>query len=123
MKKVLLRIIVICLALYLIIWVGSIIKCEIYTHKYGDDIIDEYKSNLDYSYWIDGYSFVKIISFSSSEAKVYYINDNSGYIVRYMKINEHWEAYMCDLLWTHNGGSADNSIWPYWYHNIFSVYG
>lgn len=63
--------IVICL---LFIWIGSLIKCEVLTHKYYNEFKDAYKENT----MIDEIEYFKVLSYSPHRsydiAQVYYVS-------------------------------------------------
>lgn len=113
--------ILIILTVFIILWVSCIVRCEILTLIYGDEIIDKYKNKDEINYWIDGYDWAKIISYSEDSAVVYYINGNSvskiGSIVQYVKNDELWlpKYDYVETLWSTSGNASD-IVWPYWHH-------
>ena len=123
-KKIILITLVAILALPIIIWTGSLIKCEISTLAHGDEVVDAFNNTASSaSEWVSGYEWAKIVSYSADEAQVYYINTNEsaadhkyGTLVTYVKQNDVWiQKDAVRTLWS-TYGNADEVIWPYWYH-------
>lgn len=102
--------------LFLAIWGISLLACEIQTALYKD-VIDAYKCDEDCAYWVDGYSYAKVLFYTGNDAVVYYINGDIGMIVEYVKNDGDFKPIYWDTLWSWQGGNADRVIWPYWYHS------
>lgn len=108
------------IGIFLRIWCYSLISCEINTllHK---DVIDAYKSYEEYEYWVDGYSFAKIIFYTKYDAMVYYISNGIASVVEYVNDDGKFKPIDVDMaLWSLNGnGDSGKIVWPYWYHHPF----
>lgn len=91
---------------------------------HGKELIDVYEENEEISYWISGYDWAKVISYSDESACVYYVFDaEMGMTVSYICKDGVWtpEGNSIDAmrsLWS-TGGNATETIWPYWYHGLF----
>lgn len=104
MKKIILTL---CIA-FLIVWGGSLIKCEVNTFMYGNQFHDEYKqTNM-----ISGTQKLKVLKYSENKAKIYYSNKEYGNIIIFEKKNNKWIMDTWDTVWSRTG-SADGFIWPY----------
>ena len=115
--------------IFLVIWGASLLKCEILSNKYGGELFDAYKGLQYFEYWLDGYSEAKVISCDADkgEARVYYVvkdgERRSGILVSYMKEEDGWNPVgEVQSLWA-TGGTADKTIWPYWYHSYWIYFG
>jgi hypothetical protein len=102
--------------LLVLIELGTIAKCEILTSLHGEEFRYGYltggmlpKEPVDY----------KILKYSKTQAKVYYIgaNKSSGDIFRFVKIDGKWECDYWDVIWS-KIGSADGMVWPYIWDSV-----
>lgn len=132
MKKKIIKRCILCIpifivAAFLVVWGVSLLKCEILSNKYGEELFDAYKGKGvgDFEYWLDGYSEAKVISYDSDagEAQVYYVIEEGdwrgGMLASYMKGKDGWNPVgYVHTLWA-NKGNADRSVWPYWHHAIW----
>ncbi len=111
--------IIVCL---IFVWVGSLIKCEVLTHKHYDEFKDAYKQNT----MLDDMEYFKVLSYSPYRtydfAQVYYVSKgNTAGNVLTFKFNhdaELWEEISCSTIWS-TTGSASEVIYPYWWHFIY----
>lgn len=128
MKKATKRIIVCILALVVIIpvliWGGTLIKNSILTTIHKDEI-----KNLQFvesEEPLPHFDWYRITSYSDSTIKIYYVNtygnDMDGeykvggeIVISKMQDGWHHTDLAESVLWS-GSGSADNYIWPYWYH-------
>ena len=103
-----------------IFWLFSIIICEFNTRKYSD-VINNSDNVKAVSEFIGEYESAKVLSVSNNEMQVYYIEKNYNYasIILYKKFNDNWKvAYWGKCIWSKEG-SADDVVWPYWWHFIY----
>jgi DNA-binding transcriptional regulator of glucitol operon len=96
-------------ALFLIVWCASLIKCEILTSKYHDDFEYEYQQIG----MISDVRDFKVLSCNGKKAEVYYISDNDGNVVEFEMKDGTWVQTSWDTIWSRTG-SASEVIWPYW---------
>ncbi|MBR5310160.1 MAG: hypothetical protein IKU42_03450 [Oscillospiraceae bacterium] len=110
-KKNIIFIIFIVIVLPLIVWGVSILKCEILTSFYGDEFVNQEKiSNT-----IGKTEYLKVLEYSDSSARVYYISHDflSGEVFTFINENEEWFVDEWEkTIWSKHG-SADDFIWPY----------
>ncbi len=113
--RIILLIIVFC---FLLIWVGSIIKCEVLTALHGDEFNAIYKENN----MIGEIEYLKILEYSNKVARVYYIslNKSSGNILKFSKIDEQWKYDKWEQTVWSTSGTADGVVWPYLWHFFYS---
>lgn len=104
MKK---GILILC-TVFLIIWSGSLIKCEINTLLYGNEFVEEYKqTNM-----IGGTPKPKVLKYTDTRAEIYYVDKEDGNFIVFQKKNNKWVIDSWDTIWSKTG-SADGFIWPY----------
>ncbi len=97
-------------AILLIIWCASLIKCEVLTSKYFDDFEYAYKSNK----MIDNVEYFKVLKCDGETAEVYYVSDTNGDILKFKKQDNAWVETEWETVWSKNG-SASDVVWPYWW--------
>ena len=73
-KRIPTYLIIAIVAVFLIIWLGSLIKCEILTNKYYDDFSMAYQSNT----WITDIECFKVLKCDGETAEVYYVTEGKG---------------------------------------------
>ena len=110
MKKVL-KILLIVIITFLIIWISALIKCEYLTHTYGEyhrDVIEK-EYNIG-----DGY--FKVLEHNGEYTRIYCIIDNEyNKLAIEMLITHHDNKITNErAIWT-TRGTADDAIWPYWW--------
>lgn len=107
MRKVVTTIFVILLACFLLIWVGTIVKCEILTMRHGSEFLMFDEVNLAEKF--------KILKYNNDFARIYCVSKNraSGNIFTFRKVGGKWNYDK----WEHGvwskSGTADGFIWPY----------
>ena len=101
---------IICL---IMLWIGSVIRCEILTSRHSAEFIipDEVVE------WAGDSGTMKVISLSEQSAKIYYyyLNDYFAVLIYFTKHNNIWQYETWKAVWT--SGSADDFIWPYFHHS------
>ena len=132
MKKITKRIIVCILALIVtipvLIFGGALLKNGILTAIHKDEIKN--LQFLESEEPLPEFDWYRITSYSESTIKIYYVNTygkdtereyKAGGEIVFSKTPNGW--YHTDIaesiLWS-GAGSADNYIWPYWYHIFMS---
>ena len=107
---------VICM-LPVLIWIGSLLKCDIYTVLYSNEFDTVYK---EYT-MIGEIDYLKVLKYNENEATIYYVSNEKmgGDIVEYLKIDNKWVFHKWKTIWSGSGGSASDVIWPYWWHFIY----
>ena len=113
-----LKIILIIALLFFIVWGGSILKCEHLTSKHGHEFAFEeaYTQNS----LIPKTQSFKVISYGKERAKLYCIGENysMGNVLIFKKTDDRWTYDRWEeCVWTAMGGTADNDVWPYFWHN------
>lgn len=109
-RKVYLKFALVLLAVMAIWWLGCIAKCEILTHRYGDEFDGLWKEQtmlVDPEYW-------KVLKYSDSTASVYYVSpdDKGGTVLNFVRDEEAWVLDSWGPYWS-KSGTADDLIWPY----------
>ena len=98
---------------FLVVWGASLLKCEVLTDKYYDELELAHIDNT----MLDKIESFKVLECNGEIAKVYYVcNYNTvGHILRYEKQNDEWKETDWQTVWSKQG-SADEMLWPYWWH-------
>ena len=108
--------IVMIVAVFLIIWSISLIKCELLTKSYCDAFATEHQSNE----WISDATYFKVLKCDGETSEVYYVSDELGAVLEFRNQNGTWEETTWRTVWAKHG-SASETVWPYWWHGIFSL--
>lgn len=117
MKKSLIFVLIIFLIVF-VSWGFPMLKYEYLTARYGHEFdlsqVPEKNSLLFEVEWF------KILSYNDKIAEIYYIEENflSGNILTFKKVSGEWKYDSWDTLWSARGGNADNTVWPYFWHNL-----
>lgn len=115
-KKTVLRILLIAVLIPALVWVGSLIKCEILTQKYYDDFRYAYAAST----MLGQMEYFKVLRCDDSTAEVYYVGKgmSSGDVLCFERIDGTWTQVTWDTVWS-DSGSASDVIYPYWWHFIY----
>ena len=112
MKKIL----YIILAVFLLLWIASLVKCEVLTNEYYND--------FEYAY-IDGtmigdIGYFKVLSCDDQTAEVYYVGKGmtDANVLSFENNNGVWQEISWKTIWS-TSGSASEVIYPYWWHFIY----
>ncbi len=94
----------------LLLWIGSLIKCEILTHCYESQFQELYKDNT----MLNEIDYLKVLGYTSDTARIYYVakGRSSGNILVFNKENDRWSCTSWETVWS-KSGSADGFVWPY----------
>ena len=99
-----------------LIWVASLIKCEILTHTYFTDFEFAYTQNT----MLGDMEYFKVLSCNGEVASVYYVeNDMSmAHVLTFENTDGTWMETGWEVIWS-TSGSASQVIYPYWWHFIY----
>lgn len=117
MKKIL-KVFLIVFITFLVIWIGTLLRCEYLTQKYYDDFEYAYTANT----MLGDMEYFKVLSCNGKYAEVYYVSKNYTIadVLTFKKIQGEWVYNSWkSTVWTTLGGSASEVIWPYWWHFIY----
>ena len=111
-KKIIIAIIMLLLFAFLLFWFGSVLKCEILTHKYGA----EFSAKVNNFNMMD-IDYYKVIKYDSDEheALIYCVAKRGAGITMSFRKNGNgtsWIYIEYNVIWS-SSGSADVFIWPY----------
>ena len=98
------------IVLFLIIWIASLIQCEVLTSKYHDDFAHAHQNNS----WINHATRFKVLRCDGATAEVYYVSDELGAVLEFQKQGDAWEETSWHAIWAKHG-SASSAVWPYWW--------
>ena len=123
-KKIIIWISGLILIAFLLIWGGTLVKNCVSTVIHKDEI--ENIHLIEYEEPLPEFDWYRITSYSDENIEIYYVNTlgkgtdseyKIGGKVMCTKISGGWHhTDMTEsILWS-GAGSADNYIWPYWYH-------
>ena len=115
-KKTILCILLIALLIPALVWVVSLIKCEILTQKYYDDFQYAYTSNT----MLGQMEYFKVLRCDETSAEVYYVSKGmtGGDVLCFERIDGTWTQVSWNTVWS-SSGSASDVIYPYWWHFIY----
>ena len=109
-------VIIAIIVLFFIVWATSLIKCEVLTNQYYDEFATAHESNA----WISDATYFKVLQCDGNTAEVYYVSDELGAVLEFQNQNGVWGETAWCAVWAKHG-SASDTIWPYWWHGIFSL--
>ena len=97
-------------ALFLLIWIASLIKCEVLTNKYHDQFALAYQNNP----MIYDVQYFKVLRCNGETAEVYYVSADCGDVLELRNQDGTWVETSWRTIWSKHG-SASNAVWPYWW--------
>ena len=97
------------LALFLLAWPASIIRCEILTARHGEEFAQASAELEQVVKPNDGW---KVITYSECYAEVYFYSEFGGELVAFDLKDGQWVERTWIASWSASG-SADDIIWPY----------
>lgn len=105
-----------CLIVLVIIWVISLIRCEILTHKYYNDFEYAYSDNS----MLGEMEYFKVLKCDDNTAEIYYVSKNmtAANVLTFQKQDDVWVETEWETIWS-DSGSASEVIYPYWWHFIY----
>ena len=111
MKKLFI-VLLLLISMVLLVWAYSVIKCEILTTFHINEI------PLENNGVISDVTFRKIIRYSEDSAYVYCVSSNEclGTTLKFENKKNKWLLASYETNWSKLGGSADNIVWPYFWH-------
>ncbi len=114
--KTLALILVAVVALPVVIWLSSLLKCELLTQRYYEDFERAYQQNT----MLEEIEYFKVLRCNNKTAKVYYVSKDmtDGNVLTFERKNGTWVETSWDTVWS-STGSASDVIYPYWWHFIY----
>jgi hypothetical protein len=103
------------IAAFLIFWLCGLLINEVKTLLYGK--MFPYPNSV---YLMCGeMNFMKVLDISDANARIYFVSGNRslGTTAEFTRNGELWECESWGTVWSSTGGSADEFVWPYWYHS------
>ena len=110
MKRFVIKAFAITVGIVLLLWIGSLVKCEVLTNRYGTEFQELYKDNT----MLDEIDYLKVLGYTDDTARIYYVakDRSSGNILVFGNENGKWSCKNWETVWS-KSGSADGFIWPY----------
>ena len=118
MKKILKVMCVLGLILF-VFWGWNVLKCEYLTLRYAHEF--DFTVAAEENTMISKPERVKILSCNSDSARVYYVEKDfaAGHILAFKKEQGKWKYDRWEkTAWSSLGGSADDDVWPYFWHSF-----
>lgn len=122
-KKVILITLIIAFIILTInvLQIPEIIECERLTKEYAH----EFKKGVS-ECWNGEVSYIKVISYTPTEADVYYIGEDAysayscGKLAKFIKNQpgDDWTIKEDFEVWTTGGGTLHGVVMPYWWHDF-----
>lgn len=111
---------------FVLIWGGWLVKDGILTVSHSDELVnhDFYQVEREEIY---DYDWMRIINYSKTEIKVYFVRNigegdySVGGIGEYRCDTYGKWRYSETILWS-TAGTADTLIWPYWHHISYFLF-
>lgn len=108
MKRIIKNIAVLGITIFMMVWGYALLKCEILTYLHWQEFYGLDKLNAP----VIKSETVKVLEYSETKAKVYYVDDRGGLILEFIKKDEQWISIRSKYVWS-QGGTADGLMWPY----------
>jgi len=111
---------------FMMFWIVSLIKLEFLTWQHGAKF--PYPENI--SSMCGEMDFAKVLELTDANARIYYVSGshNVGNTATFICRGDNWEYERWERTIWSTTGSADDFVWPYWYHSasgwaLFAVIG
>ncbi len=116
MKKKYIIISFFILLIPVLIWISSLVKCEVLTQKYYDDFALAYTQTT----MLGDMEYFKVLRCDGETAEVYYVSKGraGADVLTFENRNGNWVGTSWEAVWS-TSGSASDVIYPYWWHFIF----
>lgn len=100
----------------ILVWLGSLVYCEILTQAHFDDFAQAYQQNT----MIGDIEYFKVLSCDGKKAEVYYVSENmtDANVLTFQQAGGNWNMVSWRTVWS-DTGSASGVIYPYWWHFIY----
>ena len=110
---------VLLLIAFALFWGGSLTKCENLTWQYGA----QFPFPDDISYMSGELDFLKVLELTDTNARIYYVSSNRsvGDTATFVRRGDSWEYEKWEWTIWSKFGSADEFVWPYWYHSATGI--
>ena len=106
----------VCFCIY---WLGCILFSKILTMLYADEFTDFEEINATWLYNYGDEKKIRVISYESNYAKVYFYSKTGGDYISFVKQDGRWQSEEIIANWSGIGGSADDYfVWPYYKHYV-----
>jgi len=112
MKRFAIVILIICVC-FLLFWGGSIINASYLTVRYADEFSDHSKMNYDFMHAWDEPVNLRVLSYSSEYATVYFFSNSGGEKIKFIRGKYGWVYRETLAIWSRQGNADDYFIWPY----------
>lgn len=111
------KFIVITVCSVIIIWLLSLLFCDIMTLIYGESLVQMQNRPT----MLSNPEYIKVLKCNCDIAKLYYVEEGmaGGHVLYLEKVDGLWTAYQWDCIWSGRGGSASGVIYPYIWHCIY----
>jgi len=97
----------------------TILRHRILTASFGDEFNDLKKVNFDCMHPWEGTPNLRVLSYNTDEAVVYYFTEDGGEKALFVKKDGQWRYKKTLAIWSANGGSADDYfVGPYFKHYV-----
>jgi len=123
MKRSFITFCIVFVSVSVLFLVASLAPFEIRTLLHGSEFDSSQKiiapPNHEMVMAIDEAEILKVLSYTDEHATVYYvIKDFGGWVMDFYRVDEGWQINLpWRTVWA-TRGSADDFVWPYFWHNI-----
>ena len=123
-KRGVVSILVLILIIPVLIWGGALLKNGILTVMHKDEI--ENLQLVQYEEPLPDFDWYRVTSYQDSTIEIYFVNTYGkgtdgeykvgGKMTFHKSLNGWYHTNLVESISWSGAGSADNYIWPYWYH-------
>lgn len=123
-KKIIVCILAVIVTIPVLIWGGALLKNGILTAMHKDEIED--LQLVQYEEPLPEFDWYRITSYSDSTIEIYFVNTHGkgtngeykvgGKMTFHKSLNGWYHTNLVESISWSGSGSADDYIWPYWYH-------
>lgn len=112
------KVMLLLIIFFLLIWGISLARCEILTLLHGSEFDNKLCQE---NTMIDPIKYLKVLNYSDTQARIYCVSEgySMGNILGFTKKDEKWKYKKWNTVWS-TSGTADNIVWPYWWHFFYS---
>ena len=124
MKRGIVCILVLIIIIPVFIWCGALAKNLVLTVIHKDKI--ENMQFIEYEEPLPEFDWYRVTSYSDSTIEIYFVNTHGkgtngeykvgGKMTFHKSLNGWYHTNLVDSISWSGAGTADNYIWPYWYH-------
>ena len=112
-------IVLIIIAVILFVWLSFVLYANILTANHAEEFRDTKAMQYNFLHAWDPSDYdLRVLSYSDSQATVYYFSECGGEKARFVKNSDAWIFDEILAIWSKQGSADDIFIWPYFKHYV-----